>query len=100
MERHRAAREAELACDPAFAEKVRATFLVDGRLVAIPARLKKQRVVLEHLAGLFDPDRSYHELEVNAVLGAVHDDVATLRRLLVTEKQLERENGIYRRVVA
>ncbi len=98
MNAHAIARAAELAIDPADAAKVLATFLVDGRLVAIPARLKKQRVILEHLAGRFEPGRAYHELEVNAVLAPVHDDVATLRRLLVTEKLLARENSIYHRV--
>jgi hypothetical protein len=48
----------------------------------------------------FEPGCTYHELEVNALLKPLHPDVATLRRLLITEKLMSRENSIYQRIDA
>ena len=65
-------------------------FLRGGRLVAIPAARSKRLVVLDHLAGLFEPGRRYPEREVNEILGAVHPDYAMLRRYLVDDGFLAR----------
>jgi hypothetical protein len=65
-------------------------FLRGGRLVAIPAARSKRLVVLDHLAGLFEPGRRYPEREVNEILGAVHPDYAMLRRYLVDDGFLDR----------
>jgi hypothetical protein len=67
----------------------------DGRLRALPAREGKRRLVLEWVAGRFEPERRYLEREVNGVLLSVYDDAATLRRLLVDEGLLNREAGVY-----
>lgn len=82
------------ASDPAEAAVLRA-FLVDGRLTAVPASRSKRRVVLDHLARLFEPGVKYDEREVSAVLRAVHPDYAALRRYLVDEGFLTREAGAY-----
>jgi hypothetical protein len=65
-------------------------FLRGGRLVAIPVARSKRLVVLDHLAGLFEPGRRYLEAEVNEALRAYHPDYATLRRYLVDEGFLDR----------
>ncbi len=83
--------------DPASTAVLR-RFLVDGRLVAIPAGRTKRRLLLDHLARLFEPGVRYPETEVNAVLRAVHPDYATLRRYLVDEGFLERRGGLYWRI--
>jgi hypothetical protein len=70
-------------------------FLVDGRLVAIPAQRGKRLVVLDHLAGLFEPGVRYTEAEVNQSLAAYHPDFAALRRYLVDEEFLDRAGGVY-----
>lgn len=70
-------------------------FLVDGRLVSIPAARSKRMVLLDFLAQRFEPGRVYPEREVNRLLGAVHDDFAALRRYLVNEEFLERRGGFY-----
>jgi hypothetical protein len=70
-------------------------FLVDGRLVSIPAAWGKRRVVLEHIAAVFEPGVRYPEREVNAVLRAWHPDYAALRRYLVDEELMSRERGVY-----
>jgi hypothetical protein len=79
--------------DPA--EVVLRRFLVDGRLVAIPANRSKRLVVLDHLAGLFEPGVRYSEAEVNRTLAAYHPDYAALRRYLVDEQFMVRERGVY-----
>ncbi|MCB9176159.1 MAG: 2-amino-4-hydroxy-6-hydroxymethyldihydropteridine diphosphokinase [Caldilineae bacterium] len=79
-------------------ERVLDSFLVRGRLVRIPARRKKRRVILEHLVERFEPERDYPEAELNRILADYHDDVATLRRELVVEGLMVRARGVYRRL--
>jgi hypothetical protein len=79
--------------DPA--ELVLRRFLVDGRLVAIPANRGKRLVVLDRLAGLFEPGVRYSEAEVNRTLAAFHPDYAALRRYLVDERFMQRARGLY-----
>jgi hypothetical protein len=68
-----------------------------GRIVRLPARDAKRRLVLEYVAARFEPGREYDEKQVNGVLLELHDDYVTLRRLLVDDGLLEREAGVYRR---
>lgn len=70
-------------------------YLVDGRLTHIPAVRSKRLVVLDFLAGQFDPGRIYPEEQVNYLLGRFHVDYAALRRYLVEEEFLERRDGFY-----
>jgi hypothetical protein len=65
-------------------------FVSKGRLLAIPAARGKRLVVLDHLAGLFEPGRRYPEPEVNELLGRYHPDYAMLRRYLVDDGFLDR----------
>jgi hypothetical protein len=65
-------------------------FISKGRLLAMPAAHGKRRVVLDHLAGLFEPGRRYPEPEVNELLGRYHPDYAMLRRYLVDDGFLDR----------
>jgi hypothetical protein len=65
-------------------------FVHNGRLLAMPAARAKRLVVLDHLAGLFEPGRRYPEPEVNELLGRYHPDYALLRRYLVDDGFLDR----------
>ena len=65
-------------------------FVHNGRLLAMPAAHGKRLVVLDHLAGLFEPGRRYPEPEVNELLGRYHPDYAMLRRYLVDDGFLDR----------
>ena len=65
-------------------------FVHNGRLLAMPAARAKRLVVLDHLAGLFEPGRRYPEPEVNELLGRYHPDYAMLRRYLVDDGFLDR----------
>ena len=91
------------APDPAevearFRHDVLANFLVDGRLVKIPAQRKKREVVLDFLAEQFEPGRDYDEKEVNAIIGRYHEDYCTLRReLIMGGARMTRDRATYRR---
>jgi hypothetical protein len=65
-------------------------FLHNGRLLAMPSAHGKRLVVLDHLAGLFEPGRRYPEPEVNELLARYHPDYAMLRRYLVDDGFLDR----------
>ena len=81
-----------------YAQKVLHAFIVDGRLVSIPARERKRQVVLRYLATTdLEDGRDYPERELDQLLALRHRDVAALRRYLVDGGYLERHAGIYRR---
>lgn len=84
----------------AYREKVLRTFFKHGRLVQIPAQHKKRQVILEELLKEFEPGKQYTEYEVNQVLLEFHEDVATLRRAMISEGYMGRERGIYWRTDA
>ena len=71
------------------------TFLRGGRLTQIPTQHSKRLVVLDHICRIFEIGVRYPEKEVNTMLRAFHDDYAALRRYLVEEGFLNRENNIY-----
>lgn len=74
---------------------LRAFFAEDGTLHTIPSRHAKLLVVLDRLAQSFEPGARYEETEVNLVLRRVHPDCAALRRYLVENGFLSREDGVY-----
>lgn len=81
-----------------FRREVLSSFLVDGRLVKIPAQRKKREVVLDFLAEQFERGRDYGEKEVNAIIGRFHEDYCTLRReLIMGGRRMTRDRAIYRR---
>ena len=71
------------------------SFVVDGRLQSVPVARAKRQVVLDWLAGRFEPGVTYPEPEVNMTLGTVYPDYAALRRYLVDDGFLERRDGFY-----
>ena len=75
--------------------RVVATFIRDGRLVTIPAQYKKRRFIMEEIARSFEWGRLYDEKEVNAIMRTFHDDVASLRREMIDQRIMMRENGRY-----
>jgi hypothetical protein len=74
---------------------LRAFLAEDGSLRSVPTKVRKRLVVLDHLAQEFEPGERYAETDVNNRLRAFHPDVAALRRYLVEEGFLERENSVY-----
>ncbi|MER7442849.1 DUF2087 domain-containing protein [Micromonospora avicenniae] len=83
-------------------ETVLRTFVRDGVLVGLPAQRSRRRIVLEHIAQRsFAPGTPYPESAVNDALrpwcADGGSDHVTLRRYLVDELLLTREQGVYRR---
>jgi hypothetical protein len=70
-------------------------FAEDGTLHTIPSKRSKLLVVLDRLAQEFVPGQTYPESEVNEVLNRFHPDHAALRRYLVENDFLTREDGWY-----
>ncbi len=81
--------------DEAYRQKVIDSFFEYGKLKSIPAQRKKERIVLEVIAESFEAGREYTEREVNIIIADFHDDFCQIRRDMISEKLLKRENGIY-----
>lgn len=71
------------------------TFFREGRITNFPAKRSRRLVLFDHIAQRFEVGVRYSESEVNQVLRAVHDDYAALRRYLVDEGFLSRDQGEY-----
>lgn len=67
----------------------------DGRLHTMPSKRAKRLVVLDHVAQSFELGKVYPERDVDAILKGFHDDHAALRRYLVDEGFLTRDDGHY-----
>lgn len=79
-------------------QRIRAVFrafVTGGRVTTVPAKRAKRLILLDLVAQRFEPGQRYPEVEVNAILREICDDYVTLRRLLVDEDFLARENAIY-----
>jgi hypothetical protein len=77
-------------------QRVLQNFLTDdGRLRTIPSKQGKLLVVLDRLAQEFEPGRNYPEAEVNQILLRFHPDYAALRRYLVENEFMTREDSVY-----
>lgn len=81
--------------DAAYRQRVIDSFFEYGKLKSIPAQRKKERIILEEIARSFEPGRIYTEREVNIIIADFHDDFCTIRRDMIGEKIMERENGKY-----
>ncbi len=84
--------------DAEYRQKVIDTFFEYGKLKAIPAQRKKERIVLEVIAESFEYERIYSEREVNIIIADFHDDFCTIRRDMIGEKLLNRDAKGYWRV--
>ncbi|HEU5388129.1 MAG TPA: DUF2087 domain-containing protein [Streptosporangiaceae bacterium] len=84
---------AGLLADPP--DQLRA-FIRDGRILALPAKRTRRRLLLDQVAQAFEPGRRYPEAEVDQVLKAVFDDHCALRRYLIDEEFMSRTAaGLY-----
>jgi hypothetical protein len=86
--------------DPAFEARVLRAFIRKGRLVSLPARERKRRVVLRYLLEEVFPDlEPVDERDVNLRLALWNPDVSALRRYLVDAGLVTRAGMVYRRAV-
>ena len=86
---------AEKLREEQYRRKVLKSFMPDGVCVTMPAQLKKRIIVYREIFDRFDPDRTYTEKEVNAIISEVHADYCTVRRGFVGMGWMDRSNGIY-----
>lgn len=84
--------------DEEYRRKVIDAFFQYGKLKAIPAQRKKERIVLEVIAAAFEYGRVYSEREVNIIIADFHEDFCTIRRDMIGEKLLERSSEGYWRL--
>lgn len=82
----------------AYRKKVIDSFFEYGKLKNIPSQRKKERIVLEEIAKSFETGREYTEREVNIIIADYHDDFCTIRRDMISEGILEREDSVYHRL--
>lgn len=75
--------------------RVLRSYLRHGALPVIPRGGAKRSLLLAYLATAFEPGVRYSEPEVNAIVGTWHPDVAALRRYLVDESLLARQDSVY-----
>jgi hypothetical protein len=80
--------------DPAL-QKVLRAYLRQGHMPVMPRAGAKRTLLLSYLATAFEPGVKYPELEVNDTVSAWHPDVAALRRYLVEEGFMARQDGLY-----
>ena len=78
-----------------YRKKVIEAFFEYGKLKAIPSQRKKEKIVLEEIAKGFEKGKIYTEREVNIIIADYYDDFCTLRRDMIAEHILERENMNY-----
>jgi len=84
---------AALAADPALRSFVR-----DGLVTTMPAKLSRRRALLNEVVLAFEPGIRYPERQVDDFLRRIHPDHATLRRYLVDADFLDRADGLYWRI--
>ena len=70
-------------------------FVRQGRIVAMPSRPARRRLLLDCVAQAFEPGLRYPEAVVDDVLRQLCEDHAVLRRYLVDEGFMSRQAGIY-----
>lgn len=84
--------------DAEYRQKVIDTFFAYGKLKAISAQRKKERIILEEIVKAFAFDRIYSEREVNIIIADYHDDFCSIRWDMIAEKLLARDTTGYWRV--
>lgn len=70
-------------------------FTIDGKLKQLPAQRKKKIIVLTHIVKGLKIGVTYDEKEINDYLKQFHEDYATLRRELIMNHFMYRENNKY-----
>jgi DNA-binding HxlR family transcriptional regulator len=78
-----------------YKDKILRSFFQMGKLKNIPVQMEKRKVILNEMAKAFEPYIEYTEKEVNIAIADFHDDFCTIRKYMVEEGILERDNGIY-----
>lgn len=84
--------------DEIYRKKVIDSFFEYGKLKSIPSQRKKERIVLEEIAKSFEKGLEYTEREINIIIADFNDDFCTIRRDMISEGIITRENMIYKKL--
>ncbi len=84
--------------EEAYRKKVIEAFFDGEQLRSIPVQRKKKLIVLQKIAEAFTPGQVYEEAALSEIIARVHPDYCTLRRDMVSEGSLRRDNGKYVRI--
>ncbi len=80
--------------DKTYRKKVISSFFEGEKLLSIPVQEKKRAIILSRIMQDFT-ENSYKEKEVNQIILKHYDDYCTLRRWLVEDGFMTREQDIY-----
>ena len=78
-----------------FKKKVIANFMHRGKITQFPRQHKKRLMLLEEVIKHFKTGKIYKEKEVDKIISEIFSDYCTLRRMLIDEGFMERNNGDY-----
>lgn len=78
-------------------QKILDTFFKDGKIEQMPSKASKRVVLWEKVASMLEDDKEYTEFELTKFLKPIYYDFCTLRRDLVDNGFLTRENGTYKK---
>jgi len=67
----------------------------DGKLTQIPSQRKKKNVILAYLIRDLHQGKTYKEKDLNEYIKNYHEDYATIRRELIMQHFMYRQNGEY-----
>lgn len=81
-----------------YRQRVIRSFFEYGKLRSIPVQRKKKLICYEQIAEHFEFGRVYEEKEVNRIISPIHEDYCTIRRDMIGEGILKREDGRYVRL--
>ncbi|MBQ7637921.1 MAG: metalloregulator ArsR/SmtB family transcription factor [Clostridia bacterium] len=84
--------------EDAYRQKVLDAFFDGAVLRSIPVQRRKKQIVLQKISECFAPGKVYDEKELSEIIARIHPDYCTIRRDMVSEGILKRENGKYVRV--
>jgi excisionase family DNA binding protein len=58
---------------------------------------ENRKYFLEYILAQFEPNRNYHEKDVDRIISRYHGESGTIRKLLVAENMIEFSDNSYRR---
>jgi len=82
----------------AYRQKILSTFMQDGKIIKMPAQLKKKLVLVEEVSRVFDVGVAYSEKEVNLKIADFYDDFCMIRRFFVDYGLFSRQREVYHKL--
>lgn len=78
-----------------YRNKVLKAFFKKDKLLKLPVQHKKKMIVLDEFIKKFKPGKKYNEEKVNDLIMESYEDYCTIRRLMIEEGIMVRENQVY-----